>query len=377
MLRYLTAGESHGRGILAVLDGMVAGLPLSPKDVDRDLARRQKGYGRGGRMAIETDRAEILSGVRGGKTIGAPIALFIPNRDFRSEGSEAPVTSPRPGHADLVGALKYDMHDMRDILERTSARETAARVAAGAVCRAFLGRFGVQVVSWVEEIGGMSIRSASDPTNNPLRAWSLAEASELRCPDRAAETRMRGRIRTAMNAGDTLGGVFTIAALGVPPGLGSYAQWDLRLDGRLSRSLMSVQAIKAVEVGRGIQGSRDVGSRVHDEIVYAKKTFFRRSNNAGGLEGGVTNGEHVVLRAFMKPIPTLGRPLRSVDVVTKRPSRAQVVRHDVCAVPAASVVGEAAVAYELAAAFLEKFGGDTLTDTKRNYTSYLSRLRAF
>jgi len=371
MLRYTTAGESHGRGLVAILDGMVSGLSLSPDDIDRDLARRQKGYGRGGRMAIEKDRVEILSGVRRGKTIGAPISLFIPNKDFRPDGSEPARTSPRPGHADLAGALKFNECDLTNIAERASARETAARVAVGAICRRFLRDFGVRIVSWVSGIGGIPIA----PVKDPMKAFACAEASELRCPDRSADKKMRARIQEAIRKGDTVGGSFDVAALGVPPGLGSFAQWDIRLDGRLAQALMSIQAIKAVEIGQGIKAACGLGSKAHDEIFYEKGRFYRRTNNAGGLEGGVTNGENLVVRAFMKPISTLERPLRSVDIVSKKPMRAGVIRHDVCAVPAASIIGEAAVAFELARAFLEKFGGDSIGETKRNFRAYLAQVK--
>jgi len=376
MLRYVTAGESHGRGLLAILDGMVSGLALSPDDIDRDLARRQKGYGRGGRMAIEKDRVEILSGVRRGKTIGAPISLLIMNKDYRPDyplTGKFILTSPRPGHADLAGVLKFNEYDLTNIAERASARETAARVAVGAICRRFLRDFGVRIVSWVSGTGGIPIA----PVKDPLKAFACAEASELRSPDRSAEKKMRAKIQEAIRKGDTVGGNFDVAALGVPAGLGSYAQWDMRLDGRLAQALMSIQAIKAVEIGQGIKVACGLGSKAHDEIFYEKGRFCRRTNYAGGLEGGVTNGENLIVRAFMKPISTLGRPLRSVDIVSKKPTRAEVIRHDVCAVPAASIVGESAVAFELARAFLEKFGGDSLGETKRNFRAYLAQLKRF
>lgn len=384
----MTAGESHGRGVIAILDGMVSGLSLSPEDINKDLARRQVGYGRGGRMAIEKDKVEIISGVRNGRTIGAPIGLFVANKDYRAEDSDIPphpgplprgergnmvMTSPRPGHADLAGAIKYDDHDLRNILERASARETAARVAVGSVCKKFLKEFGIKVLSWVTAIGGVELRGIQDPE----KSFARAESSEMRCPDRDAEKKMRARIKEAMRKGESIGGIYEIVALGVPPGLGSHTQWDRRLDGGLARALMSIQAIKAVEIGRGIRGAGLFGSQVHDEIFYSKGRFYRKTNNAGGLEGGMTNGENLVLRAFMKPIPTLGEPLRSVDIATKRPTRAQVVRHDVCAVPAASVVGEGAVAFELAGAFLEKFGGDSMRETRRNFKAYIGQVKRF
>jgi len=318
-------------------------LPLSPEDIDRDLARRQTGYGRGERMKIESDKAEILSGVRQGRTMGSPIALLIPNRS--TELFEQIVTVPRPGHADLAGALKFNQKDIRNVLERASARETAARVAVGAVCRKFLSEFKISVSSSVVHIGGQTSKSN----------WEKA-------------------IDEARSAGDSLGGVFQIEVKNCPPGLGSYTQWDLRLDGRLAQALMSIPAIKGVEIGLGFEQTKLPGSKVHDEISYENGRFRHKTNNAGGLEGGVTNGEPVILKAAMKPISTLVKPLRSVDLKNKSAVEAHVERCDTCAVEAAAVVGEAVVAFELAQALLIKFGGDSLEEAKDNFSSYQKRL---
>jgi len=340
----MTAGESHGKALVALLDGMIADLPLTPVDINKDLQKRQSGYGRGGRMKIEKDEAEILSGVRLGKTIGSPISILIPNRS--TEFFSKIVSVPRPGHADLAGALKYNQKDIRNILERSSARETAARVAIGAVCRRLLSEFKINIASSIVHIGGETDRNK----------W-------------------KDLIDEASLSGDTLGGVFEVTAAGCPPGLGSHTQWDRRLDGRLSLALMSIQAVKGMEIGLGFRQSELPGSVVHDEILYKHKRFTRATNHAGGLEGGMTNGEPVVIRAAMKPISTLKKPLFSVDLRTKKAARAFVERSDVEAVEAAAVVGEAAVAFELANALLEKFGGDSLTETKNNFASYQKLLR--
>lgn len=385
-LRWSTAGESHGPSLLALLDGVPAGLALLAGDVDRDLARRQRGYGRGGRMKIERDVVLIESGVRGGETLGSPIALRVENRDFASwQGrmgagtfASAPeaVTTPRPGHADLAGALKYDRVDLRDVLERASARETAARVAAGAVARRLLAACGVAVRSRVLSIGPARDEGAADP-----RAWvpdgepaDRIEASTVRALDGAAEEAMRAEVLAAAHAGDTLGGVLEVAAVGVVPGLGTYAQWDRRLDGRLAQAAMSVQAIKAVEVGDGWAAAGERGSAVHDAIGLEGGRYARATNRAGGLEGGVTNGEPVVLRAAMKPLSTLRRPLASVDVVTREPAPANTERSDVCAVPAAGVVLEAMVCLTLADALLEKLSGDSMRELLRNLEGYRAQL---
>jgi chorismate synthase len=382
-LRWSTAGESHGPELLAIVEGIPAGLPLLAEDVDHDLARRQRGYGRGGRMKIETDRVRLLAGVRGGETLGSPVALAVENRDHASwtgrmgaapfpEPPEA-LTRPRPGHADLAGGLKYDRHDLRDILERASARETAMRVAVGAVCRKLLGAVGIEVFAHVVEIGGVRADVAA---LGPAELRDRAGGSDLACGDPAAEQAMRAAILEAAHAGDTLGGVFEVVATGVPPGLGSHVQWDRKLDGRLAQALMCIQAIKGVEIGMGFAAAAARGSGVHDPIGYddAARAFTRPSNRAGGLEGGITNGMPVVCRAAMKPIATLKRALPSVDVRSKEPFDAAFERSDVCAVAAASVVGEAMVAITLAGALLEKLGGDSLRELTDNLASYRRRL---
>lgn len=371
-LRVLTAGESHGQALTAIIEGLPAGLHLTADDLNPQMSRRQVGYGRSARMQLESDRVEIVSGLMGGETIGAPIALRIENRDVRTD--EPALTRPRPGHADLAGAMKYGFTDVRRALERASARETAARVAAGAVCRVFLAAFGIALFSHVMEIGTVAIQ------RRPQR-WedipALAEGSDLRCVDADAEARMRDAIDAAKNAGDTLGGVFEIVVLGVPPGLGSYVAWDRKLDGRIAQAVMSIHGVKGVEIGPGFEMARTPGSRAHDEIHYAPdRGFFRSTNRAGGTEGGVTTGEPLVVRGAMKPLSTLMEPLRSVDLATKEPSRGTVVRSDVCAVPAAGVVGEAMVAFVLADAFLEKFGGDVMGDIRAAYDAYRTRVRA-
>ncbi len=400
MLRYLTSGESHGKSLVTIVEGMPSGLGVGADDIDRDLARRQGGYGRGGRQSIERDKVDITSGVRHGSTLGSPVSLVIRNRDWENwkgvmaveggrAGSAGRVTRPRPGHADLPGALKYSCRDMRNILERSSARETAARVAAGALAKRLLDEFGIRVFSWVVEIGG--VRFNRDEVADPEVLFGLAEESEVRCPDAAVTGRIKRRIDRLAKAGDSIGGVFEVVVTGVPPGLGSHVQWDRKLDARLAMSVMSIQAIKAVEIGAGFMVGSLPGSKVHDEIFYGEaadtrregpywplgRRFYRRTNNAGGIEGGMSNGEHVVVRAAMKPIPTLYKPLRSVDIVTKEGFEASVERSDVCAVPAASVVAEAVVAFEMARAFLEKFGGDSVREIKRNYKGYLRQLKTF
>lgn len=370
MLRFLTAGESHGRALVAILEGMAAGLPLHEDDINPDLARRQRGYGRSARMKLEVDRVELIGGVLGGETIGAPIAIKIDNRDWRKE--EPALSRPRPGHADLVGALKYGFTDVRRVLERSSARETAARVAVGAVCRRLLTEFGVRIFSHVIEIGGLASRS------RPARWEEIAEraeASELRCVDADAEAQMRAAIDDAKERGDTLGGIFEVVALGVPPGLGSYVQWDRKLDGRLAQAVMSIHAVKGVEVGPAFELTRTPGSAAHDEIFWERgRGFYRETNRSGGMEGGVTTGGPLVVRGAMKPLSTLMSPLRSVDIVSKEPIKAAVVRSDVCSVPAASVVGEAMVAFVLADAFLEKFGADTIREIRVAFEAFQRRL---
>ena len=382
----MTTGESHGPRITAVVDGIVAGLPLVADDVDGDLARRQRGYGRGGRMKIEHDRVTFTAGVRDGRTLGSPICMTIENRDYASWTDRMapeplptrpdPLTRPRPGHADLAGGLKFDRDDLRDILERASARETAARTAVGAVARKLLAEIGVDVFAHVVSIGPVRA-SVEGLSHADIRA--RARASDLSCADAEAEAKMRAAILETAHAGDTLGGVFEVLATGVPPGLGSHTHWDRKLDGRLAQALMSIQAIKAVEIGDGFAAATRRGSTVHDPIAYddGRKRFTRPSNHAGGLEGGVTNGEPVVCRAAMKPIATLKRALSSVDMHTKQPFDAAFERSDVCAVAAASVVGEAMVAITLATALLEKFGSDSLDELRRNIEGFHRQIEAF
>jgi len=369
-LRFLTAGESHGPGLTAILEGMVAGVPLKADDLAGDMARRQKGYGRGGRMSIERDRATITAGVMAGHTTGGPIALLIENRDWKNwrDRQIDPMTIPRPGHADLTGALKYGYRDLRLSLERASARETAARVAVGAVCKRYLARFGVRVGGYVTMIGGVDADDAADAPDYTAR-FEAAEASEVRCYDAAASEAMQARIKEAIQAKDTLGGVFEVVALGLPPGLGSHVHWDRRLSGRLMGAVGGIQAIKGVEIGRAFDQSARQGTEVHDEIVLDGETgaLARRSNRAGGLEGGITTGEPVVVRAAMKPISTTLDPLDSVDLASGQPAKTNYERSDFCAVPRAVVVGEAMVAYVLADALLAKLGGDSLAEQRPRF----------
>jgi chorismate synthase len=384
MLRYLTAGESHGELLMGIIEGMPSGLLIRMTDIDRDLARRQAGYGRGGRMKIEKDTVKIFTGVRWGRTLGSPIGLMVRNKDWENWrdkmspdpmflNSAEPVTRPRPGHADLPGVLKYGMADIRNILERSSARETAMRVAVGAVAKRLLEEFGIDVISHVVSIGGVFSKV---PHVSPQEIRKRVEASELRCSDPEAEKRMMRKIDETKTAGDSLGGVFELIITGVPIGLGSHVHWDRKLDGRLACGIMSIQAIKGVEIGAGFGVANRPGSLVHDEIHWSRKAgFFHKTNMAGGIEGGMSNGENIVLRAAMKPIPTLMKPLRSIDVISKKPFKASVERSDVCAVPAAGVVAEAVAAFEIASAMIEKFGGDNIDEMKRNYEGYLKHLR--
>jgi chorismate synthase len=391
MLRFLTAGESHGQALVITVDGMPAGLQLDIPSLDEQLKRRQGGYGRGRRMAIESDRVEVLAGVRHGRTTGAPVAFLIRNRDWvnwqqtmyvepempeGASGVRRPeVTRPRPGHADLAGAIKYGHEDVRDILERASARETAARVAAGSLARQILGRFGIQITSHVSVIGDVMLDASR--TVSFAEAQALPLDSPLRCVDSTTQQAMIAAIDKARDAGDTLGGAFEVIVTGVPVGLGSYVQWDRKLDGRLAQAIMCIHAIKAVGIGIGPEVAVRPGSRVHDEILPAPQVGapVRPTNNAGGLEGGVTNGEDVRVMGFMKPISTLMKPLRSVDLTTMTEAPAAIERSDVCAVPAAAVVGEAMVAFVLADAFLEKFGGDSIDEIEQHYKSTIEHVR--
>ena len=392
MLRYLSAGESHGQALVIILDGVPAGLQLDIDALNAQLRRRQGGYGRGRRMAIESDRAEILAGVRHGRTTGAPISMLIRNRDWVNwqqtmyveaempEGASgtkrAEVTRPRPGHADLAGAIKYGHDDVRDVLERASARETASRVAAGSLARQLLGRFGMGIASHVSVIGDVMLPEGR--TVSFAEAQAIPDDAPLRCPDPEVQTRMITAIDAAREAGDTLGGAFEVIVSGVPPGLGSYVQWDRKLDGRIAQALMCIHAIKAVGIGIGPEVAVRPGSRVHDEILPPRRDGerpTRPTNNAGGLEGGVTNGEDVRVTGFMKPISTLMKPLRSTDLATMTEAPAAIERSDVCAVPAAAVVGEAMVALVLADAFLEKFGGDSIDEIDAHYAATAEQVR--
>ncbi len=360
MLRFLTAGESHGPALVTIVEGLPAGLPLVPDDIDRDLKRRQAGYGRGGRQRIESDCVRFLSGLVGGKTIGSPLAMFIANRDYENwrERIVPPWTRPRPGHADLAGAIKYGLTDMRLVAERASARETAARVAAGAVAKKLLAQAGISVGSYVEAIG--DVRALIDEAMPPEERCALAANSDVSCPDVDAATRMRVCIDQAREAGDSLGGVIVIMAWGLPVGLGTHVHWDRRLDGRLAQAVMSIQAIKGVEIGDAFRNAALPGTKVHDALYPGDHGPRRRTNRAGGIEGGMTNGEPIVIRAAMKPIPTTLAPIPTVDLVTGAPAMTQYQRSDVCAVPAAAVVGEAMVAWVLADALLERYGGDSM-----------------
>jgi chorismate synthase len=390
MLRYLNAGESHGQMLVAILEGLPAGVPVTEEAVNRDLARRQGGYGRGGRMKIEQDRVEFVSGIRKGLSMGSPVGLVVRNKDWENwkdimsaapgePSTERVVTRPRPGHADFAGSVKYAHTDIRNVLEKASARETAIRVAIGAVAKQLLTEFGMKVVSYTVEIGGVVAQTG---TGTQEELFELAERSEVRCPDPAAEIKMIEKIKEAKEKGDTLGGVFQVVVTHSPVGLGSYAQWDRRLNARLAFALMSIQAMKGVEIGLGFEAARRFGSQVHDEIFYGEEAaaatggksqgkFYRKTNNAGGFEGGITNGQDIILRVAMKPISTLYSPLKSVDMKSKESFKAAVERSDICTVPAAGVVGEAVVAFEMAAAMTEKFGGDSLSEMKRNYDGYM------
>lgn len=372
MLSYFTAGESHGRCMLAVVDGLPYGTPFDVEEINRELQRRQGGYGRGARMKIEKDRVEVLTGVRRGRTLGTPITLAIPNRVQNIEELSS-LTRVRPGHADLAGAAKYGVQDARDVSERASARETAARVAAGAVARQFLARFGIEILGYVREIGGIGSDLA---LFDPVEIRRRRDASAVYLIDPSVEPAIRQRIDEVRERGDTLGGVFEVVGLGLPPGLGTYAHWWRKLGARLGAALFSVQTVKGVEIGLGFEAARRPGSRVHDEIVKDEGgRIRRRTNHAGGIEGGMTNGEPLILRAACKPISTLRKPLQTVDLKDREAAAAQVERSDVCVVPAASVIGEAVCAFEIAAAFLEKFGADTYEEVRERHARHRERLR--
>jgi len=390
MLRFETAGESHGECLVATVNGLPAGIPISVEAVDRELWRRQQGFGRGGRMKIETDRAEIVAGVRHSHTIGAPIGIIIRNADWANWTAILPVesvpgtgdrqravTRPRPGHADLAGGIKYNFHDARYILERASARETAARVAVGALAKALLSQFDIEVLSHVIAVGTVRLERAADW--NELAELSRRDEVLLGCVDAETEQRMKAVVDEAYRTGDTVGGVFEVVARGLPVGLGSHVSWDTRLDGRLAQAIVSMQAVKGVEVGFAAEGAASFGSKVQDTIHYdrAGHRFTRGANRAGGLEGGITNGQDVLVRGMLKPISTLRRPLESVDLETREPALAAYERSDVCVVPAAGVIGEAMVAIVLAQAFLEKFGGDSLRETRRNFEGYQAQVKDY
>ena len=394
MLRFSTAGESHGEALVALVSGIPAGVPVDESFIARELWRRQQGYGRGGRMRIETDAAHILSGVRHGATIGAPIAMTIANRDWKNWEEILPVgagdpekhkavASPRPGHADLAGSLKYNFRDARYVLERASARESSARVAAGALAKLLLRALGVEVLSHVVRVGAVELtRGYAWPE---VVASTAREAVLLNCIDPDVEAAMKSEVDRALRTGDTVGGVFEVVAHGVPVGVGTHANWDERLDGLLAQAVMSLQAVKAVELGRGVTAAESMGSAVHDAIAYSEGSngstgdtrFTRERNNAGGIEGGISNGEDVTLRGYLKPISTLRRPLGSVSFETREPVKAAYERSDVCVVPAAGVAAEAMVALTLARLMLEKFGGDSLPETQRNLAGYREQLRAY
>ena len=390
MLRFETAGESHGECLVATLTGLPSGIPVSLDYLNRQLWRRQQGYGRGGRMKIETDRAHIVSGVRHSQTIGSPIAVLIENKDWKNwagtlpveaeaaePGKEKPVHRPRPGHADLAGVIKYNFEDARYVLERASARETTARVVVGALAKTFLKQFGIEVLSHVVRVGPVTLERPAAWTE--IVALSERDEVLLGCVDEESEKRMKEAVDHAYRTGDTVGGVFEVVAHGVPPGLGSHIAWDTRLDGRLAQAIVSIQAVKGAEIGLAEEGSASYGSAVQDTIRYEKpqREFQRGSNRAGGLEGGITNGQDVIVRGFLKPISTLRRPLESVDLPSREPALAAYERSDVAVVPAAGVIGEAMAALVLGQAFLEKFGGDSLLETRRNYDGYMAQVKNY
>lgn len=390
MLRFETAGESHGEALVATLTGLPASVPVSTDAIGRELWRRQQGYGRGGRMKIETDTAHILSGVRHSITTGAPIAMLIANRDWSnwtevlpvqaqpdSEAKKKPLSRPRPGHADLAGAIKYNLPEARYILERASARETTARVALGALAKQFLAQFGIEILSHVIQCG--PVRLQRDASFDELRALAARDEVLLGCVDPETEARMKEIVDEAYRTGDTIGGIFEVRAKGLPVGLGSHIAWDTRLDGRLAQAIVSMQAVKGVFIGDADEAAVRFGSAVQDPIHYNRdeRQFWRSANKAGGLEGGITNGQELVVRGLLKPISTLRKPLESVDLATREPSTAAYERSDVCVLPAAGVIGEAMTALVLAQAFLEKFGGDSLSETRRNYENYIQQVREY
>ena len=392
MIRFSTAGESHGEALIALVSGLPAGIPVDLEFVNRELWRRQQGYGRGGRMKIETDKAHVLSGVRHGKTIGSPIAIEIVNRDWKNWEEKLPVeagnhalhqavASPRPGHADLAGALKFNFPDARYVLERASARESTARVAAGAFARLMLRTLGIEVASHVVRVGRVALDRAA--TWEEIAAIASKDEIVLGCVDEPTEARMKEEVEEAARTGDTVGGVFEVVAHCVPAGLGSYANWDERLDGQLAEAVMSVQAVKAVEIGRGMEAAESFGSRVHDPINYAAEDngkptrFTRPQNNAGGVEGGVSNGEDIIVRGYLKPISTLRKPLASVRFDTREATSASYERSDICVVPAAGVIGEAMVALTIARLAQEKFGGDSALELQRNFLGYIQQMRSY
>jgi chorismate synthase len=382
-IKYITSGESHGQALTGVIEGLPSGLEILVERINDELKRRQKGYGRGGRMKIESDRVNILSGLRWGKTLGSPLCLQIINKDWENWkqgmsndvadlGSIEPVTRPRPGHADLSGALKYNHRDIRNVLERSSARETAMRVALGGVAKQFLAEFGVMIGSYVIRIGGVEFKPLDESL---IELYNKAEESEVRCADKSVSEQMKAAIDKAKEQGDTLGGAFIVFVIGLPVGIGSHIQWDRKIDGRLAQAIIGIQAVKAVEFGLGAKVAELSGSQVMDEIFYDETDgYYRKTNNAGGIEGGMTNGMPLIIRAVMKPIPTLRKPLSSVDIITKEAFKAAYERSDVCAVPACAVIAEAMTALVLADGFMEKFGGDSMEETKRNYDGYINTI---
>lgn len=388
MLRILSAGESHGKCLIGILEGIHSNLPLSCEDINKELKRRQVLIGRSQRMLIEEDKVEILSGVRFGKTLGSPISFKILNKDWENwkevmsiepqENLFEKILTPRPGHADLSGVLKYNFEDIRNVLERASARETAVRVAAGAICKKLLSEFKIEILSWVRSIGDISLKINTQELNSKelKKIFLLAEKSPLRCPDKETERKIKLLIEKVKNKGDTLGGTFEVVIIGLPPGLGTYVQWDRRLDVMLTSALISIPSVKGVEIGLGFEQSKMFGSEVHDEIFFKKeKGFYRKKNNAGGIEGGISNGEPVILRCVAKPIPTLSKPLKTINIKTKKQTVSFKERADICAVSSASVIGESVVAIELVRCMKEKFSGDSLEEMKCNFENYIRRIK--